>query len=109
MASMYSDGESSDLNSSSISVEHYDYTLPEIEVPDFLNNDYKWNKNVMETISLSDFSRLIGKITNCNLDDEDKRTVMFYITTDIVMCHRYLSPHWNLLQYHTIFAGMGIL
>lgn len=84
MASMYSDGESNDSNNS---VEHYDYTLPEIEVPDFLNNDYKWNKNVMETISLSDFSRLIGNITTCNLDDEDKRTVMFYITTDIVMCH----------------------
>ena len=108
MASIYSDGESNDSNSST-SVEHYDYTLPEIEVPDFLNSDYKWNKNVVETISLSDFSRLIGNITTCNLDDEDKRTVMFYITTDIVMCHRYLSPHWNLLQYHAIFAGMSIL
>ena len=100
---------SSSSSSSENSEDFYEYFAPQINLPRFLNTDYKWNKTVIESDTMEKYCNLIGKITNLNFPDQDKYLVMYYITTDIVMCQKKLIPHWKLLQQHALFAHADIL
>ena len=112
---MSSDGENynEDSNGSgrsdTILGDEYYYTMPDIEVPPFLNTDYKWNKTVVDCKTIQEYCHLIGRITHTNLKTEEKCNVMFHITTDITLFHRSFIPHWKLLQCHAYFDDVDIL
>ena len=87
-----------------------DFTVPpNCELPHFLNNDYKWNECVKRTKTLQEYCSLIGQIMNQNIMKDDEIRIMFIITSDIVIRHRYLSPHWRLLQQHAYFCNHDIM
>ena len=101
--------ESSSDDESDYSLDGYEYYAPPLNLPRFLNSDYKWNKHVQETDSMQGYSNLIGRITNFNIPDYDKYYIMFFITQDIVQCHKHLNPHWKLLQQHALFSQDKII
>ena len=92
------------------SEDEIDFKGPEnCELPHFLNTDEKWNECVKRTKTMYQYCQLIGTITNLNMSTNDKIRIMMVITLDIVMTHRYLSPHWTMLQQHAYFANDDIL
>ena len=92
------------------SLDTYDYPAPtSINLPHFLNTDYKWETTVTNTNSMQLYVSLIGKITNLNFPDGEKVLVMYFITNDIVQKHKHLNPHWKLLNHHALFSGINIL
>ena len=46
---------------------------------------------------------------NLNMTKDNKIRIIMIITSDIVAVHRYLSPHWRVLQQHAYFANHDIL
>ena len=99
----------SSSDESDYSLDGYEYHAPPLILPQFLNSDYKWNKHVQETDSMQEYTNLIGRITNFNIPDYDKYYIMFFITQDIVQCHKHLNPHWKLLQQHALFSQDKII
>ena len=98
-----------DSNDSENSLDIYDYPAPSsINLPQFLNTDYKWNTTVDNTDCMQSYVDLIGKITNLNFPDEDKVLVMYFLTNDIVQRHKHLNPHWKLLTMHALFSDINI-
>ena len=90
--------------------ENYEFTAPtDIDLPNFLNTDYKWNECISQTESLQQYCSLIGKITNLSIHKEIKREIMLIITSDIIIKHKKFSPHWRLLQQHAFFQDINIL
>ena len=79
------------------------------ELHHFLNTDKKWNDCVKRTKTLPQFCQLIGQITNLNMTKDNKIRIIMIITLDLVAVHRYLSPHWRVLQQHAHFANHDIL
>ena len=103
---------STDVSLNNMSQNYEDelvYNIPDIKLPEFLNTNEKWNKCVRESKSLENYCHLIGRITHTGLDTDEKCSVMFHITTDITLYHRYLIPHWKLLQCHVFFNDVDIL
>ena len=99
-----------DSDSSSSCEENFDFPLPEnIILPQFLNSDFKWNYYVSKTKTMQQYCSLIGRITNLNIRKNLKKQIMLLITSDIVVKHRNLSPHWKLLQQHAFFHDENIL
>ena len=90
--------------------ENYKFTAPtDIDLPNFLNTDYKWNECISQTESLQQYYSLIGKITNLSIHKEIKKEIMLIITSDIIIKHKDFSPHQRLLQQHAFFQDINIL
>ena len=107
---MSSWNDNNETDSDSSSEEIFEFPIPNILcLPNFLNNNYKWNKCISETKTLQQYCSLIGKITNLNIRREIKQQIMVLITSDIVIKHRNFSPHWRLLQRHALFHQTAIL
>ena len=107
---MSSWNDKNETDSDSSSEEIFEFPIPDILcLPNFLNNNYKWNKCISEMKTLQQYCSLIGKITNLNIRREKKQQIMVLITSDIVIKHRNFSPHCRLLQRHALFRQTAIL
>ena len=98
-----SDGYTS-ADSTSCEEDEYDYPCPkDVQLPEFLNEDWKWTDIVTRTDNLTKYKNLLAKVTELPYDTYIKRHILIQLTKNIVDAHRYLSPHWHLLYSSEVF------
>ena len=101
-----SNNSDSDTSSSD---EIYEFPAPDCHLPTFLNTNFKWERCITRTKTMQQYCSLIGRITNLNMTKKNKMEIMLFLTSDIVLKHRTLNPHWKLLQRHAYFSNCDLL
>ena len=89
MDTLNSEGDSLNSSSSSEGEDYvfFLYTKPEMTLLSFLNSDYKWHRSVVKADTILKYCQLISRISESNLEENNKREIMMIITADITTCH----------------------